>query len=184
MRICDSCQRQESPLFNIARLAWQAFIQLPLSLFVKIWNLFLAAQAWYHFRFPLKLGTYFAFTRLCKTVSYIWGHLTKTTAKSGRRPKCKKLKVSQLTELPRNSPPPIPSCYPTYPSPSSNIGHSSTPLSTLLTLLPLLPLPNIPPQRYPITLLTQLPILANCPARYVPPYCKFTSGSPEARKEI
>ena len=110
----------------------------------------------------LEIGTYFAFTRLCKTVSYIWGHLTKTTAKSGRRPKCKKLKVSQLTELPRNSPP-IPSCYPTYPSPSSNIGHSSTPLSTLLTLLPILP---------------------NCPARYVPPYCKFTSGSPEARKEI
>ena len=132
----------------------------------------------------LEIGTNFAFTRLCKTVSYIWGHLTKTTAKSGRRTKCKKLKVSQLTELPRNSPPPIPSCYPTYPSPSSNIGHSSTPLSTLLTLLPLLPLPNIPPQRYPITLLTQLPILANCPARYVPPYCKFTSGSPEARKEI
>ena len=66
------------------------------------------------------------------------------------------------------APPPIPSCYPTYPSPSSNIGHSSTPLSTLLTLLPLLPLPNIPPQHYPITLLTQLPIFANCPARYVP----------------
>ena len=56
----------------------------------------------------LEIGTYFAFTRFCKTVSYIWGHLTKTTAKSGRRPKCKKLKVSQLTELPRNSPPPSP----------------------------------------------------------------------------
>ena len=65
----------------------------------------------------LEIGTYFAFTRLCATGSFIWGHLTKTTAKSGRRPKCKKLKVSQLTELPRNSPPPHPQLLSYIPPP-------------------------------------------------------------------
>ena len=76
----------------------------------------------------LKIGTYFAFTRLCATGSFIWGHLTKTTAKSGRRPKCKKLKVSQLTELPRNRPrPPSPAAILHTHPPSSKIGNTLQP---------------------------------------------------------
>ena len=75
----------------------------------------------------LEIGTYFAFTRLCATGSFIWGHLTKTTAKSGRRPKCKKLKVSQLTELPRNSPPPSPAAILHTHPPSSKIGNTLQP---------------------------------------------------------